>query len=82
MSDTNDDPMIGAQITDIRAMTDEELAKEGWSDHFGGAPVAIDLDNGTTLYPSKDPEGNGPGALFGDTGDDLIMVTPPRQVEE
>jgi len=32
-----------------------------------GVPTALVLENGTVLYPSRDEEGNGPGAMFGRT---------------
>lgn len=58
--------LTGLTIVDVRAMTDEELEREGWQmPQLQQAPVALELDDGTVLYPSRDPEGNGPGSLFG-----------------
>lgn len=53
--------LVGCRIVEVRPMTGAEIAYEGWSD--GG--TALVLDNGEVLYASQDPEGNGPGALFG-----------------
>lgn len=60
------DPVIGATITSIRPMTKAEADRESWfitGRH--GAPLVLVLSTGAILYPSRDEEGNGPGALFG-----------------
>jgi len=46
-------------------MKPAELNAEGWDAGPGDCPVTLVLDDGTKLFPSRDPEGNGPGALFG-----------------
>jgi len=51
-------------------MTEEELAAEDWMALAGYVPVVLELDDGSLLYPSSDPKGNRPGALFGRTADD------------
>jgi len=51
-------------------MTDAELEREGWNYHTGSIPTVIVFEDGTKVFPSKDPEGNGPGALFGISDDD------------
>lgn len=51
----------GKTIVDIRWMSEDEVREMGWS---CGAVVLV-LDDGTLLLPSRDDEGNGPGALFG-----------------
>ena len=58
--------LIGRTIKSVRPMTVEEMESEGW-DYWHGSrtPPVIVLDNGDTIYPSADDEGNGPGALFG-----------------
>lgn len=60
------DSIVGATIVDIRPMTEEEMAKEGWTvpRHRSTAPAVV-LSSGVVLYPSCDEEGNGPGVLFG-----------------
>lgn len=58
--------MEGAKILEIRELTEEELIDEGWDDFSGHEkPMGLVLDNGLFIYPSRDDEGNGPGALFG-----------------
>ena len=60
------DSVVGAKIVKIRPMTGKEMSSEMWDeDNFGSNPPAIVLDNGTVIYPSRDDEGNGGGALFG-----------------
>ena len=56
---------VGKRIVAIREMTSAELANEGWTLGRGEAAPVIVLDDGTLLYPSRDPEGNGPGEFFG-----------------
>lgn len=58
--------IVGKEIVDARKMTEEELEREGWRmPRLQEDPVALELDDGTIIYPSRDPEGNGPGSLFG-----------------
>ena len=52
-------------VSEVRQMTDAELECEGWQHYCGKAPTVIVFENGTKVYPSSDPEGNSPGALFG-----------------
>ena len=52
--------MIGQTIKAIRPQTDAERDSEYWDD----SAVVIELDNGVLIYPSRDPEGNGPGVFF------------------
>jgi hypothetical protein len=59
--------IVGEKIVDIRPATKKELQSEGWDDNE--TMQVIVLSNGVKLYPSRDYEGNGPGALFGDAGD-------------
>lgn len=61
--------VIGKRIIAVRNMTEEEAADEGWTFGRHGAPTVIVLDDGTRVYASRDPEGNGPGALFGADGE-------------
>ena len=57
--------LVGRRIAEVRAMTKRELEAEGWEpDEI--VPVLV-LDDGAILFPSRDEEGNGPGALFGAT---------------
>jgi hypothetical protein len=56
--------LVGRTIKAVRWMTDAEVASEAWDDH-PGHHTAIELDDGTVLYASRDDEGNGPGTMFG-----------------
>lgn len=53
-------PLVGRTIRAIRYMTEVEAGDMDWHD----APIVIQLDDGTFLWPSADDEGNGAGALF------------------
>ena len=64
MDSTEDDSIAGQRIVEIREMTDEELEREGWQTHVGRPTPVLELEAGTILYPSTDPEGNAPGAVF------------------
>jgi len=57
----------GTTVSAVREMTDKELEFEGWERHRFHQALAIELSNGVTIYPSRDEEGNGYGALFGQT---------------
>lgn len=70
----------GRTIVECRAMTDQEKLHEGWDTTPYETPPVIVLDDRTKLYPSRDAEGNGPGALFGycpRDGSILIMPQTP-----
>ena len=72
--------MEGKTIVDVRSMTDEEIEAEGWttSNTHGAAPIVLELDDGSLIFPSQDPEGNGPGALFGiDADGQAVRYFPP-----
>jgi hypothetical protein len=60
------DPVIGQTVVAVRPMAASELAREGWeANRRHGTPMVVVLSSGALLYPSRDDEGNGPGALFG-----------------
>ena len=56
---------LGRTIVSARAITDEEMKAEAWEPRYGMSCTVLVLDDGSLLYPSQDPEGNGPGCLFG-----------------
>jgi hypothetical protein len=64
--------LVGRTIKQVRKMTAKELEAEGWE---GDHALVIELDNGTLVYPSRDDEGNGPGALFGSANGVNFYVT-------
>jgi hypothetical protein len=64
----------GRKILRLRPMTEAELAREGWDLDAHGVPTALELEGGIVLYASCDPEGNGPGALFGYEGETAFQL--------
>jgi hypothetical protein len=61
----SDTGLEGKRIVEVRPMTGEEV-KEEFGTFFRGSPATVlILSDGTKLFPASDPEGNGPGALFG-----------------
>lgn len=71
--------LVGRTIREVRLMSPDELVAEAWDARPGDCPVALVLDNGTKLYASRDPEGNGPGALFGvDASGESFAIGPHR----
>jgi len=66
MKEYNKNMLVGAKVRNVRKMTQGELEAHYWDDNRGFNPVyVIELDNGVSLYPSRDGEGNGGGVLFG-----------------
>ena len=65
--DTAKKTFVGKTIVGARYMTKAEAEREGWN----GRPLVLilDDDDGTMIFPSRDDEGNGPGALFGSDKD-------------
>ena len=52
--------LVGKKIVAARYLNDDEVESLGW---YKSAIVLL-LDDGTYVYPSRDDEGNGAGALF------------------
>lgn len=65
------------EIVNIRRMTDDELEREGWHNGRHANPPVLELANGDVLFPSMDPEGNGPGAMFGRNSDGEAFFLSP-----
>lgn len=42
----------GRVVVYLRPMTDEELAREGWSSGYEPRPICLELDDGTLVYPA------------------------------
>lgn len=62
-------PLAGRRIVAVRRMTEEEMAREMWYGRFEASrPFVLELEGDLVLYPARDREGNGPGALFGYSG--------------
>lgn len=60
--------VVGKTIVDVRPVTRNPF-------DYGRNTVALVLDDGTEIFPSRDMEGNGPGALFANlpNGDEIII---------
>lgn len=54
---------IALIVENVRPITPEESAAEDWF-HRGDCSV-IEFTDGSKIFASCDPEGNGPGAIFG-----------------
>jgi hypothetical protein len=62
--------LIGKKVVRVRSMTKKELEAEGWADYSHRDALVMVFDDGTKVFASRDEEGNGPGALFGNGPDD------------
>lgn len=60
----------GRQIVDVGYLTEDARKSLMWD----AACIVLILDDGSYLLPSRDDEGNGPGALF--TGYDDLPTIP------
>ena len=52
--------ITGKKIKDVRYLTKEELARNGWRFPC----IVLVLDDGSIIYPSRDEEGKDSGCLF------------------
>ena len=64
------DLLEGRTIVRVRYTTDQEMRGLYWFERG----IVLELDDGTSIFPSRDDEGNGPGALF--TNHDALPVVP------
>jgi hypothetical protein len=62
--------LVGRTIVKVDYLPDQSQSVLGW--HRGC--VCLQLDNGLFIFPARDDEGNGPGALF--TSSDVQPVLP------
>jgi hypothetical protein len=70
-----DSPWNDKVVKKLRYLSHAELAREGWDTRE--KVTALEFTDGSLLYPACDPEGNGPGALFGITpSGETIWVSP------
>ena len=72
--DSSSDPVLGQRIVKLRSLDEAECRAQAWYLARYERVAVLVLENGTKLYPSCDPEGNGPGALFGATRDGTPLV--------
>ena len=63
---------VGKKIVSVRYLTDEEQEGLGWDN----SAIVFILDDGTVFFPSQDDEGNGAGAIFGQTKDCKEITCP------
>ena len=65
---------VGKKIVAIEPLSKETMEELGW--YETGTSVVLILEDGTKLFPSCDPEGNAPGALFfeGADGKEGILI--------
>lgn len=68
---TANDLLAGRKIVRARYLTRKESEDVGFD---GDRVVVLELDNGLLVYPSRDDEGNGAGALF--TTDEKTPTLP------
>lgn len=52
--------LIGKTVMAVRYLSPEEMENFGWD----SSAVVIEFTDGSWICPSRDDEGNGPGALF------------------
>lgn len=69
--------VIGNIIDSVRWMTKEEMEKEGWEGYPRG--TVIELIGEGKIFASRDDEGNGPGALFGEAPDGTSLRVMPEK---
>lgn len=62
--------LVGKKIVSVEYMNTADLEELDWY----RASLVITLDDGTSIYPSQDDEGNGPGSLF--TTDEKLPIIP------
>lgn len=54
--------LVGKKIVGVRYLSKSEAKDLDWSSR----PIVLMLDDGTSIFPSMDDEGNNGGALFTD----------------
>lgn len=64
--------LVGKRVVETRYLKDVEMRALGWEE---SVPVII-FDDGTMLFPSRDDEGNGGGALFGQGSKNEELLFP------
>ena len=71
---------VGQRIVDVRELTADEVRNQGWESGQHFLAVGIVLSDGSVIYASRDYEGNGPGALFGNLRTGESFVVSPSEV--
>ena len=70
--------ILGKKIIGIRPMTKKEAAALYWE--FDEPVMVLELEGGSLLFPSRDYEGNGGGAIFGTDKTDNFVVHVDKKV--
>lgn len=73
---------VGLKCTNVRWLSEEEALNEGWDDIRWNNTAVLEFNDGSKVYASCDPEGNGPGSLFGSLKDgQMITIVPIKDIE-
>lgn len=73
---------IGLVCTNVRWLTQKEADEEGWDDITWNNTAVLEFSDGSKIYASCDPEGNGPGSLFGALkNNEMFMVVPLEDIK-
>lgn len=56
--------LVGKTVVKVRQMTQDECDQFMWDARYGEVPIVLELNDGSFVVPSQDPEGNGAGFLF------------------
>lgn len=72
--DFEPETLVGHTITTVREMADEKLKRYFPHGNPHANPIELVLDDSRTVYAARDPEMNGPGALFGYKGGPFRVI--------
>jgi len=76
------DSLIGKKLVSIQPLT-RPMAEQFGFDPWGcESAVVLVFEDGTILVPSRDPEGNGPGCIFGRKGSEHFMLLIQNEIRE
>lgn len=70
---------VGLKCTNVRWLTEDEANNEGWDDIRWNNTAVLEFSDGSIIYASCDPEGNGPGSLFGSLKDGQMFTVVPLE---
>lgn len=74
---------VGLTCTNVRWLTEDEASNEGWDDIRWNNTAVLEFNDGSKIYASCDPEGNGPGSLFGSLKNgDCFTVVPLEDINK
>jgi len=64
--------LVGKRVKSVRYLSKEEVGALGWC----ASALVLEFEDGTLVFPSRDDEGNGAGALFGQGPKDEELTFP------